>query len=41
MEYITLNNGIRMPQEGFSVFRSATKRSANAPCWMRSALAID
>ena len=38
MEYATLQNGIKMPMEGFGVFQVRDKGgSASAPCWTPSA----
>ena len=33
MEYITLSNGVKMPQLGYGVFQ-VTQRNANAAYWM-------
>lgn len=36
MEYATLQNGLKMPMEGFGVFQVRDKRNVSVLCWMRS-----
>lgn len=36
MEYVTLNNGVKMPLEGFGVFQVRIRHSASRQCWTRS-----
>lgn len=36
MEYATLQNGLKMPMEGFGFFKFVIKRNVSVLCWMRS-----
>ena len=33
MDYVTLNNGVKMPMEGFGVFRYLTLPNVSRRCW--------